>query len=1372
MDPKSAEHVLAEHVSDTRANPDALGDYAHGAAPQRVPADAADLAMGGDRLLREQATAGTSRHNVLDDSAAHTGPPPNRAAPQDPETTTPPSHPQATGTIRHSTITRQDHQPTSPPTDPPAPTTPHQAAAAVQEALLAVWRVETLVRQSSFLGPGQIVKFSHVAAIVPALSAVDARGGRWADVVNSEVRPALAGMADHLRAVAESDRPLPQGVVDRALRRIRKAFDALDEVTAPQDQQTPPRGRPRLNPFLPIRSAPVGQEMPMSAPRNLPSGSRHGASRGHQGDPGPLGRGGFFAGAQQSQSPQVAEAGPIAGPSAPRVRPTVRPVSASMATELPDGTRAASRSLPDSPLLVELSARELAALRLWSRPGAAGVESRLAASGPGAHSLVVTEPQGTGYGSSLVAVNLGDRARVVWLDRRSGAPVQAPEDSTQVWSRDLDARSVLLDPPASLVESGPAALAFPGHRLPVTVTGLLGTENGSDGTGRSALGPVESRPLDPDWSAVLEEDANGFVPDPTDRPVGFPRTRAEAWGRVLASYERYAGTRAALREAAPYDRSLPVGHAAGLDPVVTERAAAQLRLEMDAAALREWGHPDPVALILQHNASRLVRDDVSGGEAGTVRLDAADDAVRTGPDVDPEVNFHLVAPEDRDSVVESSPYETLWRFSDVPPESVFTSGFLAEDANTVVGLSRWAHGNPTAQYVSTTRDPQLWFRHKRYRYEITPSRGSDATGVDVTPTLRNLNDNYNFQYEREVVFTGRIDAAAVTGVYDSATRRRGVWDRRQRRVLWAAPDTQPGLPEGWAGALAPVTTSSVGPTSGLTPADQDDVAVLVKSQPGETWWRFSDTSPEAAFADGFATAEMAEAVLLHERHGDGSGALAASTTGERGLWYGTKRYRYQIDSEPHGASVGAAGNARPSEEDAGNVREVDFTGRVGSRAVVSVYDRHENRTGFWDSAKRTVRWGAGDHQAEAQDVTAGLHSGRGALLSEEIPPRAVASEIAPEQVLGAGEVHTDRWLPFGSRHGLTREEVASGRGRAAGERPAVVEEGVEAFTIEADADGRLTVGRPPASGERTRIGYDWTWYRDDASGSEVLRFTQRLRLVPDGVSLLELLRLQQGMELTLDQVLNSPGYRLPQLQPDRTTRAEEIPGPRLDFRVEFVNASVSAHSTVTVRRGLPSADRPMVHRVWFTGVHPAAYVHEYVHGLGVRDDGRQARALLTPGGLRPVAVPLGPVSLMGPLGGPMSSMALMLTPEHVRQIAEVIAPYLHRTVWHPGSADGWTREPGEALAKDLAPDADYTANAPYTGIGLSAPQVAEASDWAIVENWVDVSSLRGRTRSRGLKAINAAVRTVVENPGELGAVRYALSVLQEWESGKTRDSAR
>ncbi|MFE4824295.1 hypothetical protein ACFRFU_49775, partial [Streptomyces sp. NPDC056704] len=617
-------------------------------------------------------------------------------------------------------------------------------AAAVQTALLAAWHVETLVRQSSSLGPGQVVEFSHVAAIVPALNILDTPGGKSAD---SEVRAAIRGISNGLRDVSQRNSALIQAVME-AMHTLKTARDALDSLTTPQNQQAPRQSRPSGNPSLgPLSWVPVSRETLMSGPRaastppvprqsppappnaqasalsalrnlrlntstppprslsavpptlrnapplppNAPSvqrsaprhapppppdamspvasalnalrnnpqrsaprhapppppGSRHGASRGHQGDPGPQGRGGFFAGAQESLSPEVVEAGPVAGPSAPRVSPTERPVTVGMSTELSDGTRAASRPLPESPHLVELSVLERAAMRYWPQRGVSGLERLLRASGPGAHSLVVTEPQGTGYGSyasSLVAVNLGDRAGVRWLDRSSGVPVSAPDDTTQVWSLDLDARSVLLNPPAQLAELGPAAIAFPALRLPVTVLGLLdtdtgtgtstgtGTGSGSGSGGRNGSRLVEPRPLSADWAAVLEEDANGFVPDPTNTPThNSPKTRAEAWHRVLASYERYAETRAALRDAAPYEQTLPAeGTTPLLDPVVAERAAAQLRLEMDAKVLREWGHTDPVALILQHEARQALTNDTPGGKARAVRFDLPESVAADG----------------------------------------------------------------------------------------------------------------------------------------------------------------------------------------------------------------------------------------------------------------------------------------------------------------------------------------------------------------------------------------------------------------------------------------------------------------------------------------------------------------------------------------------------------------------------------------------------------------------------------------------------------------------------------------------------------------------------------------------------------------------
>ncbi|MGW7674376.1 WXG100-like domain-containing protein [Streptomyces sp. NPDC054775] len=99
-DPVTAQHMPADPVTAGLADRSLLwaGPHVAEAGPPDARTPTVGSSAGGDRLLREQATAGTSRHNVLDDSAAHTGPPPNRAAPQDPETTTPPSHPQATGT--------------------------------------------------------------------------------------------------------------------------------------------------------------------------------------------------------------------------------------------------------------------------------------------------------------------------------------------------------------------------------------------------------------------------------------------------------------------------------------------------------------------------------------------------------------------------------------------------------------------------------------------------------------------------------------------------------------------------------------------------------------------------------------------------------------------------------------------------------------------------------------------------------------------------------------------------------------------------------------------------------------------------------------------------------------------------------------------------------------------------------------------------------------------------------------------------------------------------------------------------------------------------------------------------------------------------
>ncbi|MCZ9342196.1 hypothetical protein NGM37_31005, partial [Streptomyces sp. TRM76130] len=89
-----------------------------------------------------------------------------------------------------------------------------------------------------------------------------------------------------------------------------------------------------------------------------------------------------------------------------------------------------------------------------------------------------------------------------------------------------------------------------------------------------------------------------------------------------------------------------------------------------------------------------------------------------------------------DFVVESRAGERLWRFSDRDPQEVFEEGFIGDDPSVVVRLWDWMVDNPDeAQYVSTTRDRELWYEEKRYRYRVESALNPDPTGVDVNATV-------------------------------------------------------------------------------------------------------------------------------------------------------------------------------------------------------------------------------------------------------------------------------------------------------------------------------------------------------------------------------------------------------------------------------------------------------------------------------------------------------------------------------------------------------------------------------------------------------------------------------------------------------------
>ncbi|MEB3960114.1 hypothetical protein OKJ48_07610 [Streptomyces kunmingensis] len=409
----------------------------------------------------------------------------------------------------------------------------------------------------------------------------------------------------------------------------------------------------------------------------------------------------------------------------------------------------------------------------------------------------------------------------------------------------------------------------------------------------------------------------------------------------------------------------------------------------------------------------------------------------------------------------------------------------------------------------------------------------------------------------------------------------------------------------------------VAPSLQYRPSRGDDVTVSVESGAGIRLWRFSGADPATVLGRGFPAGEAPRDATLYEWARDTPDAGLVPTPRDRQLWHGVARYRYQVDAD-------------------------------SGSAPVSVFDALEHRTGEWDTGAGEVRWRPGDWQAPA-DASAPVHlSWHNTLLAGAAADESAYDETAADPlfapglgpVWGFGQVRTDRWTPFG------------GRGDESGRGP-------EAFVFTPGGNGtRPRVTRPARSGERTEVGYDWAWHRRSAAEPGVLRVTRRIHLRPEGVSRSELSAVRAAFTLALEQVVNLPGYRLPPLQPGNVPGPRTV-GPNLFTSVEFVDSAEEAHGTVTVRSGLPDTERGMVQDVWFTGVHPAAYVHEYLHGLGVLDDLLAPEALLRPGNRGEQAVPEGLSSVMGPMSGRTLPSELFLTPDHLRQINDVLLPHVH-----------------------------------------------------------------------------------------------------------------
>ncbi|MFI5752987.1 hypothetical protein ACIBBE_45960 [Streptomyces sp. NPDC051644] len=459
-------------------------------------------------------------------------------------------------------------------------------------------------------------------------------------------------------------------------------------------------------------------------------------------------------------------------------------------------------------------------------------------------------------------------------------------------------------------------------------------------------------------------------------------------------------------------------------------------------------------------------------EAGPTRDQAVpqdrDTAGELRAETEPPVQYLLIHPADIEYLVESRPGETLWRFSNQAPETVFAQGFRADDVSQIADLETWSLDNPVAQFVSTTRDAELGFG-RRFRYRIDAARNGDPTGADINATLK-ARGVLARENEKEVAFTRVVDREAVISVYDRNLDRTGIWDQETETVAW-----RPGGRYDWAEEETTVDSS---PAVDYAMVHPDDADFLVESDPDETLWRFSGTAPEKIFAEGFRATNTSNRVTVHHWARDNPDSPYVATTRNRDLWLRIP-YRYEIKAarnpDPTGVDVIATLDRRQLDVPYPQEQEVAFTGGISPRAIVRVYFKFGDRTGVWDADTRQVIWTPGDTNAPAALAAAEKESaaGDGRLdVGEEQPreqqqdqPQDQRQEQSLGQRQGPNRV-APRPLPT-SASGLGAE---SGSGFA--DRPGNAGTGNRAGTPVARCGPEADPARPAGSGGSVRVGDD------------------------------------------------------------------------------------------------------------------------------------------------------------------------------------------------------------------------------------------------------------------------------------------------------------
>ncbi|MFI5635554.1 lonely Cys domain-containing protein, partial [Streptomyces sp. NPDC051664] len=218
----------------------------------------------------------------------------------------------------------------------------------------------------------------------------------------------------------------------------------------------------------------------------------------------------------------------------------------------------------------------------------------------------------------------------------------------------------------------------------------------------------------------------------------------------------------------------------------------------------------------------------------------------------------------------------------------------------------------------------------------------------------------------------------------------------------------------------------------------------------------------------------------------------------------------------------------------------------------------------------------------------------------------------------------------------------------------------------------------------TNVGYDWKWYESGTGKPPVLWLTRRLHLTPgDDLTSASLQTVQDALAEGLHTYINAPQHPLP----DLALFTRSTTPPELRVSVEFTTTSDTAHNTVTVHAGLPAR---MNQNTWFTDAHPAALVHEFLHGLGIPDDRNHHT---TPTGQHdPNHEELTSTkhttadSIMGPVQHHADPTSFTLTTTHLSHIAQTYAPHAHPTTTHYPTTQTTTHT---APDTDIPPAVDY-----------------------------------------------------------------------------------